>query len=193
MMSSQPRPFVWQMIREAVEALGGSTTNDPRLRRPLTFFDVETTGVDPRCDRIVEIALMKFAPGAEPRTQELRFNPEQPITAASSAIHGIRDEHVASCPIFADRVKRIAGFANDSDLGGFGIARFDLPFLVTEFERAVSDFPLHGRKVVDAMSLFHRLEPRASTPTPTAPSTTSWPPCPCWMPCSASTRTCPAL
>src|SRR5262245_38494882 len=131
-----------------------------RLRRPLTFLDVETTGVDPRRDRIIEIALMQFAPGIEPRTLEWRFNPERPIPPAASAVHGIRDEHVAGCPNFAARVKRIASFLNDSDLAGFGVARFDLPFLVAEFERAGWTFPLHGRKVIDALTLFHRLDPR---------------------------------
>ncbi len=131
-----------------------------RLRRPLTFLDVETTGVDPQRDRIIEIALMRLAPGAEPRTLELRFNPERPIPAASSAIHGIRDEHVVHCPTFGDKAKRLVCFLDGSDLAGFGIGRFDLPFLVAEFERAGRTFPLRGRKVVDALTLFHRLEPR---------------------------------
>jgi DNA polymerase-3 subunit epsilon len=131
-----------------------------RLRRPLTFFDVETTGVDPCRDRIVEMALLRFGPGEGARALEQRFNPGRPIPAAASAVHGIRDEHVARCPAFADRAKQIACFLGDSDLAGFGVARFDLPFLVAEFERAGWDLPLRGRKVVDALTLFHRLEPR---------------------------------
>jgi DNA polymerase III subunit epsilon len=131
-----------------------------RIRRPLTFFDVETTGLEPRRDRIIEIALVRFAPEIRPRALVLRFNPERPIPAAASAIHGIRDEHVARSPTFATSAPRLASFLGDCDLAGFGIARFDLPFLVVEFERAGWSFPLHGRKIVDVLRLFHRLEPR---------------------------------
>src|SRR5947209_7727828 len=116
-----------------------------RLRRPLTFVDVETTGVDPRRDRIVEIALMRLAPGRRPRKLMLRLNPERPIPAAASAVHGIMDDHVARCPTFAERAEAIATCIDGSDLAGFGIARFDLPFLVAEFERAGWSFPIDGR------------------------------------------------
>jgi DNA polymerase-3 subunit epsilon len=133
------------------------------LTRPLVFLDLETTGVDPRRDRIVEIALIRFACGVRPRTRTLRLNPQQPIPAAATAIHGIRTEDVASCPTFAERADMIAHFFDGADMAGFGVARFDLPFLVVEFQRAGSDFSLSGRKVVDALTLFHRLEPRDLT------------------------------
>jgi DNA polymerase-3 subunit epsilon len=131
-----------------------------RIHRPLVFTDIETTGLDPQYDRIVEIALMKLAPGAEPRTLGLRFNPERSIPAAATAVHGIRDDHVAGCPTLADKAAKMTGFIADADLAGFGVARFDLPFLVAEFERAGRNFRLHGRKVIDALTLFHVREPR---------------------------------
>jgi DNA polymerase-3 subunit epsilon len=130
------------------------------LERALTFVDVETTGVDPRRDRMVEVALVRLAPGTAPRTLELRLNPQCPIPAAANAVHGIRDEDVAGCPTFAERADAIAGHIGTSDLAGFGVARFDLPFLVAEFARVGREVRLQGRKVVDALALFHRLEPR---------------------------------
>lgn len=69
-----------------------------RIHRPLVFFDLETTGLDPCCDRIIEIALMHLALGADPRYLELRFHPERPVPPAASAIHGIHHEHLAHCP-----------------------------------------------------------------------------------------------
>jgi DNA polymerase-3 subunit epsilon len=126
-----------------------------RLRRPLTFFDVETTGVDPRRYRIVEIALTKLAPGVQPRTLELRFNPERPIPSAASAMDDIRNEHVAQCPTFAERAKRVASFLDGSDLAGFGVARFDLSILVAEFEEIGWMFPLSGRAHTHAHSAGH--------------------------------------
>ncbi len=131
-----------------------------RVHRPLVFFDLETTGTDPRRDRILEIALLRFAPGADPQALELRLNPQRPIPPSASAVHGIRDEHVIRCPTFADKAAEVAHIIGDSDLAGFGVARFDLPFLVAEFGRAGWQFPLTGRKVVDVLTLFHRLEPR---------------------------------
>lgn len=131
-----------------------------RIHRPLVFFDLETTGLDPRCDRIIEITLMRLALGADPRYLELRFHPERPVPPAASAVHGIHDEHLAHCPPFRDAAAKIARFLGDADLAGFSIARFDLPFLVAEFERAGWTFSLRGRKVLDALTLFHRREPR---------------------------------
>jgi DNA polymerase-3 subunit epsilon len=134
-----------------------------RQERALTFVDVETTGVDPRRDRMVEVALVRLAPGTAPRTLELRFNPQCPIPAAAAAVHGIQDEDVAGCPTFAERADQIARHIGVSDLAGFGVARFDLPFLVAEFARVGREARLQGRKVVDALALFHRVEPRDLT------------------------------
>jgi DNA polymerase-3 subunit epsilon len=130
------------------------------IDRPLVFFDLETTGVDPRRHRILEIALLRFVPNADPQALELRLNPQRPIPPPASAVHGIFDGHVALCPTFADKAAEVASIIGDADLAGFGVARFDLPFLVAEFERAGWQFPLCDRKVVDALTLFHRLEPR---------------------------------
>jgi DNA polymerase III subunit epsilon len=60
-----------------------------RIHRPLVFLDAETTGIDTHRDRIVEIAILRFAPGERNRQLVLRLNPEQPIPAAIAAIHGI--------------------------------------------------------------------------------------------------------
>src|SRR5262249_23674552 len=131
-----------------------------RLSRPLVFLDVETTGVDPRTDSIIEIAMMRFAPELTPVALEQRLNPQRLIPPAATAVHGMGDQHVMQSPTFAEQAADVARFIGDADLAGFGIARFDLPFLVAEFERIGWQFPLTGRKVIDALTLFHRLEPR---------------------------------
>jgi len=131
-----------------------------KVHRPLVFVDIETTGIDPSRDRIVVIAMIRFEPSSDVRSLNVRLNPECPIPLAASAVHGILDEHVASSPTFAKKARKIANFISEGDLAGFGIARFDVPFLVAEFERAGWSFPLRRRKVVDALTLFHRVEPR---------------------------------
>lgn len=131
-----------------------------RIDRPLVFVDTETTGVDPRRDRIIEISMIRFRPGFEMDFFDQRFNPGIPIPPAAIAVHGIRDEDVANCPVFRAVAPHMADFIGTSDLAGFGIARFDVPFLVAEFDRVDWRMFLRGRKVVDALTLFHHCEPR---------------------------------
>ena len=65
-----------------------------QLDRPLVFFDLETTGVDVKTDRIVEIAFIKWWPRGDVLEKERRFNPGIPIPAAATAVHKITDQDV---------------------------------------------------------------------------------------------------
>ena len=71
-----------------------------KLNRPIVFFDLETTGTNIMHDRIVEISLIKVMPDGSEVERTRRINPEIPIPAEASAIHGIYDEDVASEPTF---------------------------------------------------------------------------------------------
>ena len=62
-----------------------------KLTRPLCFFDLETTGVNVTSDRIVEIAVLKVKPNGAKEDKVWRVNPECPIPAEASAVHGIYD------------------------------------------------------------------------------------------------------
>jgi len=59
------------------------------LDRPLAILDLETTGTDPKADRIVEISILKLMPGEQPDHRTRRVNPGIPIPAAATEIHGI--------------------------------------------------------------------------------------------------------
>ena len=59
------------------------------LSRPLCFFDLETTGVDISKDRIIEMATIKLHPNGTKVERLWLINPEQPIPAEATAIHGI--------------------------------------------------------------------------------------------------------
>ena len=52
------------------------------------------------------------------------------------------------------------GLLESCDLAGFNIRRFDLPILVAEVRRAGIEFELAGRRVIDALQIFHKEEPR---------------------------------
>ena len=131
-----------------------------RLRRPLAALDLETTGTTPSSDRIVEISILRLALDGTEKLLRRRVNPQVPIPAGATAVHGITDSDVASEPTFAELTEEIEDFLEGCDLAGFNMTRFDLPMLEAEFQRAGVDFSRQGRSVVDAMAIFHKMEPR---------------------------------
>lgn len=128
--------------------------------RPLVFFDLETTGADRTVDRIVEVAALKVAPGAEPEVLVRRVNPGMKIPREATAVHGIRDEDVRDLPGFAAAAPELIAFLAGCDVAGYNVRQFDLPVLQRECERAGVAFSLEGRRVVDAQTIFFKKEPR---------------------------------
>jgi DNA polymerase-3 subunit epsilon len=145
---------------------------DFKLERPLAFLDLETTGRDPRTDRIVELAVIKFATAEDPTRfrhfkadgQPVRFchrlDPTIPIPAGATDVHGITDADVVGMPTFRAIAHQLGRFLEGCDLAGYHIKRFDLPLLMAEFKRAKVAFTLEGRWILDLMQVFHLREPR---------------------------------
>jgi len=133
------------------------------LDRPLAIFDIEATGLNPRMDRIIEIAVVRLPIQGEPVTRTWLVNPGVPIPLETIAIHGISDELVAHCPSFADIADELFAFLDGCDLGGFGMIRFDIPMLEEEFLRVGKFFDANGRRQFDAQRIFHKREPRDLT------------------------------
>ncbi len=130
------------------------------LKSPLIFFDLETTGTNINSDRIVEICYLKVYPNGNEEAKTMRINPEMPIPAEASAVHGIYDADVAHCPTFKEVAKQVARDIEGCDLAGFNSNRFDIPVLAEEFLRAGVDIDLHRRKFIDVQVIFHKMEQR---------------------------------
>jgi DNA polymerase III subunit epsilon len=133
------------------------------LDRPLVVFDTETTGTNPRTDRIIEIACVKVHPDGRRETWERRLDPGVPIPPGSTAIHGISDGDVAGRPRFSDVAVELAAFLEGCDLAGYNITGFDLPAIRIEFLRAGVVFDISERRLVDAQRIFFAKEPRHLT------------------------------
>lgn len=143
------------------------------LKKPLAIFDLETTGISPAKDRIVEICVAKAMPGkarsGEPNVpgelivKTYRINPGIPIPIETSLIHGIYDEDVKDAPAFKSIASVLAQFLDGCDLAGFNSNRFDIPLLVEEFLRANVDFDIKNRRMVDVQRIYHLMEPRNLT------------------------------
>jgi len=134
-----------------------------KLYKPLCTFDLETTGTNISKDRIVEICILKVNPDASRETKTWIVNPEMSIPKESSAIHGITDEKVKDAPTFREIAPKIQEMISGCDLAGFNSNRFDVPLLAEEFLRVGLDFDLSKIKLVDAQTIFHKMEQRNLT------------------------------
>lgn len=131
-----------------------------KLRRPICFFDLETTGTDISKDRIVEISILKVYPNGNKESRTWLVNPERPIPPETIAFHGVTDEKVANEPTFKELSGQIHTMIKDSDLGGYNSDRFDIPLLAEELLRAGVDFDMKNRVSVDVQTIFHKKEER---------------------------------
>ncbi|MFI5138629.1 MAG: exonuclease domain-containing protein [Sphingobacteriales bacterium] len=130
------------------------------LKRPLAFFDLETTGTNIGSDRIVEISVIKLHPDGSEDVKTWRINPGMPIPLESSLVHGIYDEDIKDELFFKDLATDIAAFIDASDLAGYNSNKFDIPMLMEEFLRAGVLFDLDNRHFVDVQNIFHQMEQR---------------------------------
>ncbi|MEM5539909.1 MULTISPECIES: 3'-5' exonuclease [unclassified Olleya] len=130
------------------------------LTKPICFFDLETTGINITNDRVVEISILKVFPNGNKESKTWLVNPEMPIPAVVSAIHGVTDERVANEPTFKQLAPEINAMIKDADLAGFNSNRFDIPLLAEEMLRADLDFDMKGRVAVDVQTIFHKMEQR---------------------------------
>jgi DNA polymerase-3 subunit epsilon len=131
-----------------------------KLKRPVVFLDLETTGINVSADRIVEISLLKVTPDGKEQWMTSRVNPEMPIPPKVTAIHGISDSDVVDSPTFGEIAKNVAAFMEGCDLAGYNAVKFDIPVLAEEFLRTNVDFNFSKRKYVDPQVIFYKREQR---------------------------------
>jgi DNA polymerase-3 subunit epsilon len=131
-----------------------------RLDRPLAFIDVETTGLNPYSDRIVELSILKVHPDGTEEYKSHRINPGIPIPERSTEVHNITDADVAGEPTFQQYARSVRDFLEGCDIAGFSVIQFDLPCLEAEFARADVRFSRRGRQLVDSKVIYHRRNPR---------------------------------
>ncbi len=131
-----------------------------QIIRPIIFFDLETTGLDFKYDRIIEIGAIKVFPDGREEKLHRRVNPGMRIPAEVSAITGIKNEDVAQQPTFSQMAREIELFFSGADLAGYNVNRFDAKVMVEEFKRVGLDFKLEARAVIDGQVIFHQKEKR---------------------------------
>ena len=130
------------------------------LKRPIVFFDRETTGLDIANDRIVELCYNKVEPNGNEESKAMRLNPEKHISESATKVHGISDEDVKDCPTFKEIAPALAETLQGCDLAGFNSNKFDIPMLAEEFLRAGVDMDFSNRRFIDVQNIYHKMERR---------------------------------
>jgi DNA polymerase-3 subunit epsilon len=133
---------------------------DLKLKKPIVFFDLETTGINITNDRIVEISILKIFPNGNKESKTWLINPTIPIPKETTDIHGITDEKVKKEPTFKTLASEISDIIHNCDLAGFNSNKFDIPLLAEEFLRVGIVLDMKNRKTIDVQNIFHKLEQR---------------------------------
>lgn len=130
------------------------------LTRPLIVFDLETTGLDFIRDRIIQISYIKVSPDGTEERENLFVNPEKPIPHEVVELTGITNDDVNDAPTFKTLAPQLSEKFKGCDFAGYNSNHFDIPMLAEEFLRAGIDFDFSKVRLIDAQTIFHKMERR---------------------------------
>lgn len=129
--------------------------------RKYAALDVETTGLDPWRDRVIEIGVVRFSfdsEGAlvEEDTWNSLINPGIAIPESATAIHGITDLDISSSPFFREIASGLATLLGGRVMVAHN-APFDAGFIREEFSRLSREAPVW--EMADSLVLLRQAFP----------------------------------
>lgn len=130
------------------------------ISKPLIVFDLETTGLDLVNDRIIQISYIKIHPDGKEERDNIYLNPGKEIPHDVTTLTGISNDDVKDCPSFKDVASELSVTFRNCDFAGFNSNQFDIPMLAEEFLRAGIDFDFSHCRMIDAQTIFHKMERR---------------------------------
>ncbi len=114
--------------------------------------DCEATGLDPKNDRIIEVAGIDFTFDETRATYESLIDPEIPIPQASTDIHNITDSMIAGKPKIADELQRVLDFIGQGPIIGHSIS-YDIELIANAANKANIPHHLHTLAFIDTLRL----------------------------------------
>lgn len=129
------------------------------MKKPIIYFDLETSGVDTTTDRIVEISCIKYNIDGTIEKKYSLVNPEIDIPLEASEVHGITNEMVKDSPTFKQFARSMRNWFEGCDLAGYNSNNFDVPLLSAEFERAGLDGINWNPSLLDVLVLYRHIYP----------------------------------
>lgn len=98
------------------------------MRGEIIAIDLETTGLDPNRDTILEIGIARFLDGEITETYQTIIDPEREIPQMITNLTGIRPEDVIGAPKIRDVIRDVEAFVGDAPVLGHNVS-FDLAFM----------------------------------------------------------------
>ena len=130
------------------------------LQKPLVIFDLETTGLDMVNDRVIQLSYIKVYPDGKEIRGDMLINPEKHIPELVEQLTGIKDADVADKSTFKQVAAKLNEEFTGCDFAGFNSNFFDIPMLAEEFLRAGIDFDFSKCRLIDACTIFKKMERR---------------------------------
>lgn len=115
-------------------------------------LDCETTGLDPKKDRIIEIAVVLFQGTEILERFESLADPKEPISEESIAIHHITQEMVAGKPTIDELLPEVLRYVKKYPIVGHGIG-FDVAIIDEEAKRARVPCNILENPLIDTLRL----------------------------------------
>ncbi len=138
------------------EQCAGNNQNELLSDLDYVVFDIETTGLSPLHDKIIEIGAVKYSGGQAIETFSTFVNPERPISAEITELTGISNEMVADAPLPDAVLRDFQSFIEDCILVAHN-ANFDCGFIRHNFKKLLN-IPLKN-KSLDTLQLARVLLP----------------------------------
>jgi DNA polymerase-3 subunit epsilon/ATP-dependent DNA helicase DinG len=98
------------------------------MRGELVAIDLETTGLDPSQDAILEIAAVRFRDGQIIESYSTLIDPQRPIPQTVALLTGITDDDVQGKPRVTQAIPHLQAFVGDAPIVAHNIS-FDASFL----------------------------------------------------------------
>lgn len=122
------------------------------------IFDLETTGVSPKKDEIIEISAVKVVNSVVVDEFSSLVNPMIPIPLGASNVNGITDDMVTNEPILEDVMPGFLEFIGDMILIGHNINSFDMKFIYRDCRKLYGKVP--DNNFVDTLRLSRMILPK---------------------------------
>ena len=122
------------------------------------IFDLETTGISPNYDEVIEISALRVKGGEVVDEFNTLVNPGRKIPFGATKVNGITNAMVAEAPAFSHVLAEFLDFAEGLVLVGHNIARFDMKFIWRDAEQYFGEIPQNN--YVDTLQVARKHLPK---------------------------------